>query len=491
MRKTLLLICTLLTGFGAMAQEVKAQEVKTEDIKKWTLQECVNVALENNLRVKRSIYAVQNAESFYTQSKAAFLPTVNVGGSVGDNYGRALNPVTNLFVNRNSNAINVQGSASLLLFNGLRLQNSFRQTQKDVLASNADLNKAKNDVILNVVTYYINVIFNQELFENAKYQLNSSEQQLERIKKQVAAGALSISNQLNQEAQVATNEVNLINQENALNLSLLQLKQSLQLPASTPMQVEVPELQAEDLVLAQTAEEIYQIALGTMPEIKSSILKVQSAEYALKSNKGNYYPRLTLNASAQSNYSSLSDGQRSISNGIRSIDITNPQNAIGETSTGVQIFPYTYGTTVVSEKYGRIDQLQDNLFKNISLQLNIPIFNGLQTRMSVQRSVITKELADITVKETENTLRQSIETAYNDATAAAKTYSSSNKQVNAQQEAYRMNKQRFELGGLSFVEYQVSENDLFRAKSDLTRAKYNFIFKKKVLDFYQGKQIEL
>ncbi|MBA4146261.1 MAG: hypothetical protein DI538_18615 [Azospira oryzae] len=486
MRKTLLLICTLLTGFGAMAQEVKAQEVKTEDIKKWTLQECVNVALENNLRVKRSIYGVQNAESFYTQSKAAFLPTVNVGASYGENFGRALNPVTNLFVNRNSNAINVQGSASLLLFNGLRLQNSFRQTQKDVLASNADLNKAKNDVILNVVTYYINVIFNQELFENAKYQLNSSEQQLERIKKQVAAGALSISNQLNQEAQVATNEVNLINQENALNLSLLQLKQSLQLPASTPMEVEVPELQAEDLILAQTAEEIYQIALSTMPEIKSAILKVQSAEFALKSNKGRYYPSLSLNASAQSNYSSVSDGPRSQADGT----FTNTPIGFVD-GTGQVVYTQTPNTVQVANSYGRVDQLQDNLFKNISLQLNIPVFNGLQTRMNVQRSAINKELADITVKETENTLRQSIETAYNDATAAAKTYSSSNKQVNAQQEAYRMNKQRFELGGLSFVEYQVSENDLFRAKSDLTRAKYNFIFKKKVLDFYQGKQIEL
>ena len=487
MRKTLLIICTLLISFaGAMAQEVKVQEVKTEDVKKWTLQECVNVALENNLRVKRSLYGVQSSESFLLQSKAAFLPTVNAGGSYGENYGRALNPVTNLFVNRNSNAINVQGTASLLLFNGLRLQNSFRQSQRDVAASNADLNKAKNDVILNVVTYYINVIFNQELFENAKYQLRSSEQQLERIKKQVAAGALSISNQLNQEAQVATNEVNAINQENALNLSLLQLKQSLQLPASTPVQVEVPDLQAEDLVLSQTAEEIYQISLSTMPEIKSAILKVQSAEFALKSNKGSYYPRLSLNASAQSNYSSVSDGPRSQADGTFS------NTPIGfVSSTGELVYTQTPNTVQVSNSYGRIDQLKDNLFKNVNLQVNIPILNGFQTRMAVQRAAINKELASITVTETENTLRQSIETAYNDATAAAKTYTSSTKQVNAQQEAYRMNKQRFELGGLSFVEYQVSENDLFRAKSDLTRAKYNFIFKKKVLDFYQGKQIEL
>src|SRR6478736_3809687 len=149
MRKTLLIVCTFLIGLSAsIAQEVK----------KWTLQECVNVALENNLRVKRSLYNVQTNQSFLTQSMAAFLPTINAGGSDGWNYGRALNPVSNLYVNRNSNTANVQATSSLMLFNGLRLQNSFRQSRKDVDAANSDLSKAKNDVILNVVTYYINVI---------------------------------------------------------------------------------------------------------------------------------------------------------------------------------------------------------------------------------------------------------------------------------------------------------------------------------------------
>jgi outer membrane protein len=477
MRKVLLVIGFLSLSFGF----VQGQEQKT-----YTIQECVNIALENNLRVKRSLYNVQNSETFLLQSKAAFLPSVNAGGSYGQNYGRALNPVSNSFVDKNSNTINVQGTASWTLFNGLRLQNSFRQSQKDVSASNEDLTKAKNDVILNVVTYYINVIFNQELYENAKYQLNSSQQQLERIGKQVAAGALPKSSQLNQEAQVATNEVNLINQENALNLSVLQLKQSMQLPASSPLSIETPSLQTEDLILSQTAEDIYQVALETMPEIKSARLKVESAQFSLKANKGNYYPKLTLNASAQSNYSSLSN--KNSYNIIGKTTGTTPIGVVG--GTNQDVFEYQYIFETIPEKYSQGAQLRDNLFKALSLQLSIPIFNGLQTRMSVQRSAITKEIADITVRETENTLRQSIETAYNDAVAASKTYSSSLKQVAAQEEAYRMNKQRFELGSISFVEYQVSENDLFRAKSDLSRAKYNFIFKKKVLDFYQGKQIE-
>jgi len=126
----------------------------------------------------------------------------------------------------------------------------------------------------------------------------------------------------------------------------------------------------------------------------------------------------------------------------------------------------------------------------VGLQLNIPILNGLATRANVQRSKINKSLAEVAIQENENTLRQAIETAYNDAVAASKSYTSSLKQVKAQEEAYRINKQRYEIGAINFVEYQVSENDLFRSRSDLTRAKYSFIFRKKVLDFYQGKPIE-
>ncbi len=461
--------------------------VSAQDTTKYTLKQCVNIALENNLRIKRSVYNIETFNTNLLQAKAAYLPTITLGGSTANNYGRALNPVSNQFVDRNSSNINLFGQASLNIFNGFRTQNLFRQSQRDLSASNEDLTKAKNDIALTVITNYTNVIFNQELFSNARYQLNSSQQQLERITKQVAAGALSRSNQLNQEAQVATNEVNLINQENALNLSLLQLKQSMQIPGSTKMQVVVPDLSAEDLVLDKSAEDIYQIALQAMPEVKSAILKVESATLALKANRGNFYPRLSLVASAQSNYSSLSNTARFQQDGTIGLSSV----PLGEVAgSGAKVYNYSPNTIKVSDKYGEIDQLNDNLFKALTLQLNIPIFNGLQNRTTVQRSIINRELADITVKETQNTLRQNIETAFNDALASSKSYNSSLKQVNAQEEAYRMNKQRFENGATSFVEYQVSENDLFRAKSDLTRAKYNFIFKKKVLDFYQGKPID-
>lgn len=477
MKRSLLVVALCMVGFSVLSQDAPRQ---------LTLQECVNIALEKNLRVKRSLYNVQSFNIGRTQSMANFLPTLNAGGSYGQNYGRAINPVTNAYINRNSNTLNAQLNANWTLFNGFRLQNSFRQSQRDLEASNADLQKAKNDVILNVVTLYINVIFNKELMENAKFQLSSSQQQLERIKKQVAAGSLPKANELNQEAQVATNEVNLINQENSLNLSVLQLKQALQIPGSEPLDVVVPQLNTEDLIVDQTAEQVYQIALQQMPEIKSALLKVESAQLALKAAKGNIYPRLILSGSAASNYSSANADRAT---GYTVTEGTTPVGYVPFNGTSIPVFGYE-ATPTGFEKYGQADQMKDNLFKTLSLTLQVPIFNGLQTRASVQRAAINTEVARITEVETQNVLRQSIETAFNDALAASKTYTASLKQVSAREEAYRMNQQRFELGAVNFVEYQISENDLFQSKSDLTRAKYNFIFRKKILDFYQGKQIE-
>jgi outer membrane protein len=132
------------------------------------------------------------------------------------------------------------------------------------------------------------------------------------------------------------------------------------------------------------------------------------------------------------------------------------------------------------------DQYRDNRGRSVGLSLQIPIFNGFQTRSAMQRAAINREIANISYQETSNTLRQTVETAYNNAWAAVKTYQSTEKQVKARDEAFRMTKQRYNLGAVNFVDYQVAENNLFQAQSDLLRAKYDFIFRKKLLDFYQG-----
>ncbi len=453
-----------------------------------TLQECVKTALDNNLTVKRSVYNVESNRVSFLSAKGNFLPSLNINASASQNYGRNLNPVTYQYFQGVTRTVNPQITGQLPLFNGFRYQYTYRQNKISVAAADLDLEKAKNDVIITVVTNYTNVILNKELLENAKFQLNSSQQQLERIVKQVEAGALPKSNQLTQEATVATNETNLITQENAYNLSLLQLKQSMQVPAATDFEVVVPNIAMEDLQMDQTPEEIYAISSKTLPQVRSALMKVDAAQLAVRAARASYYPRISFSYAAVSNYNSASDKTRyAIDPSGAKIDQTigyvgGDPNAPVITKVPNQLF--------VSDSYHVSDQLSDNLYKNVGLNLSIPILNGLQTRASIQQAVINRELASITVKETENTLRQSIETAYNNALAAAKTYTAALKQVSANEEAFRMTEQRHQIGAATYIEYQVASNDLFSAKSSLARAKYNFILTKKVLDFYQGKTIE-
>lgn len=468
-----------------------AQQRDSSNVKVWTLKECIDYALSNNLDVQRSQYNVESSEIDFTQAKAATLPSLNASVSNGYNWGRSINPVTNEFTTQQIRSVSPNVNSSVTLFNGLRIQNSIKQSSKNYQASEEDLQKAKNDVSLNVINLYINVIFNKELLDNARFQLGSTQQQLERTKKQVAAGALPKSDELNIDAQVATNELNVINSENALNLSILQLKQALQLPASTAMDVEVPNLGIEDLVLDQSSEKIFDIARQSMPEIRSADLKMRSANYGVRAARGNMYPRLSLNGSMSSNYSSANDRARLIPDGGVERD-ANPLPLAVYDVNGNQLPVVAYGyspTGTMSDGYGYSDQLKDNIFRSLSISLTVPLFNGLQAKSSVRRAIVSQHLAEISSKQVNQTLRQNVETAFNDAYAASKSYNSSLRQVQAREEAFRMTKQRYDIGAANFVEYQVAENELFRAKSDLARGKYNFIFRKKLIDFYQGKPL--
>lgn len=470
----------------SMFQISKAQQQDSTAVRAWDLKECIDYAIANNLTIARGANSVAIAEIDYRQSRYTALPTINGGVAYGWNWGRSVNPVTYEYTNQELNSINPFVQGSMPLFTGLRNHYTIRQNQHSLLATEQDLAKTKNDVMLNITTLYLNVILNREQLENAKFQFESSKTQLDRVKRQVAAGALARSEELNLEAQVATNETNVIQRENAVNLTLLQLKQALQIPASEPFDVVTIELSIEDLVIENTRDEVYQIARQNMPEVKSAALRVESAEYAVKATRGSYYPRLTLNGSVNSNYSSASATNHFFSDGGR----VPYQDTVGIVApTGDYVVRQVEVPTGTIGDWGRRQQLQDNIYRSLSFNLTIPIFNGLQTRSAVQRSRIQSQNALIAEKETQNTLRQNVESAYNDALAAAKTYNASLRLVTAREEAFRMMTQRYGAGSANSFEYQVSQNDFFQAQSDLTRAKYDFIFRKKLLDFYLGKPI--
>lgn len=464
-----------VVSFGQQVRDSAA----TNDI--WTLRECVDYALANNLQVKRSELSVELSDIENKQAKFSMLPSANASASNGYNWGRGIDPVTNQFISSQRNGYTSLGaSGGVTIFNGFRIQNYIKQTAREQEASKQDLAKSRNDVTLNVISLFVNVVFNKELVENARLQLASSQQQYERTQKLVAAGSLPKSSELNLDAQVATNELNFINQENSLALSLLQLQQALQLPATENFEVETPVIGAEDLILDQSREAIYQIAKGTLPEIEGAKLRIESSYYGVKVARGNLYPRLGINGSVNTNYSSASATRFVSDGGFNQVETGYFVQGTNAPIYGLQ------PTGSFREIYGFNDQVKDNIYKSVSVSLTIPIFNNFNARSNVQRALIANEQAKITAKEVDNTLRQNVETSYNNAIAASKSYNASLRQVQAREEAYRMAKQRFDIGAANYVEYQVAENDLFQARSDMARGKYEFIFRKKVLDFYQG-----
>ncbi|MDN3667915.1 TolC family protein [Echinicola jeungdonensis] len=424
------------------------------DITSLSLEECIDIGLKNNLDLQRSELNLVGNEADLLEAKGQRLPSLSASTSSRYNWGRSINPVTNLFETRRIGNINLSANSSMTVYSGGQVTNSIQQAKTELRKGEFDLKATKNNITLNIINLFVNVVFAKEQLEVAKSQLEITSNQLKRTRKLVEVGSLPLSNQLDLEAQNATSEMELTNAENNLRLAKLDLSQAIQVPFQKDFGVAVPDLNAEDYWIAtDNVEEAYQIAENNMPEIKSAELAVESAGYGLKVAKGNFYPSLGLGGNIFSNYVDQPDG-------------------FGDSAP--------FGT-----------QVENNLSQAVGLNLNIPIFSNFRNKAGVQRARVQKQLAEVQEQEARNLLRQDIETAYTNATGALKTYQSSRKQVAALEEAFRMAQKQFEVGVINAVDFQVSQNNLFKAQADMLQAKYEYIFSVKVLDFYLGNPLTL
>jgi outer membrane protein len=455
----------------------------------YSLEECIKIALENNLNIQRGNLDKQSAQINLQQVRMSRLPDFNIGSGYGINWGRSINTVTNGFETTQRRSVGISGNSSVSLFNGLQISNSITQSIIELEAGTADLEKVKNDVALSVASLYLNVIFNSELQGNAELQLSSTNDQLERTKILVDAGSLPITNLLDIQAQQATNEVNLINAENNHNLAILQLKQALLIPTGDTFEIEVPEFEIDELQESNfNANEVFKVAQGSQPEVKSADLRIRSAVLGMKISRSAYMPRLTLSAGVNTNYSnSPFSSRRAVYDGEEIIEV--PFGYLASDPTQVVVSSLSQLKFVGFDPITFSEQLDENLSQSVNLNLSIPIFNKWRTKSDVQRSMITRQRAEINAAEVRNNLRQTIETANNNYLAASKFYNASEKQVAALEESYRIIENQYGLGAVNSVDYQISANNLFMAKSDRLRAKYDYIFKSKVLDFYLGKPL--
>jgi outer membrane protein len=469
----LVFVLVLVSSFSAKAQKI------------WTLEDCINYALENNLDIKKQVQLVQSNKENLLQSGLSMLPTIDAGGSNVWNFGQTINQFTNTFATSKTLNDNFYLQAQLTIFGGLQKFNSVKQNQIDLMASKYDLDVLKNNISVAVAGFYLDILFNSELLEVAKSQLAITKDQVTRIGKMVEAGSSARGDLLTIQAQQATEELQVVNAQNALNISYLSLQQLIDFPVDPNFVVEKPNLKLiQPPIDVITAESIYEKALAVRPEIKSAELAVQSKQKQLAIARSGYSPVLSFGGSWGTGYSGASQQPNPDIPPVLRMDTT----GITTVSHDYVVSPsYTYTYQPVPFN----DQLHNNENKSLGLYLNIPIFNGWQVQNSVAQAKIQQNIADLDLESAKRDLRKKIEQAYADAVAALKKYNTSLEKVNAQEESFKYTSQKFDVGVMTSFDYNNSKKDLTAAQSDLLQAKYDFIFKTTILDFYVGNPIRI
>jgi outer membrane protein len=422
----------------------------------WTLTRCITYAFENNIGLKQRELNVEVSKNNLTQSKIGILPTLNSGLSQSNRFGRSVDPLTYEFTTENSKGASFYTASDMDLFRGLQNLRTIERNKLDLSKNMKDLEKARNDLALNIARLFLQILFNEELHDIALQQVEITRQQVERTRKLVDAGSLPKGDLLEIQAQLANEELNEVNALNQLDLSYLDLAQMLDLKNPEQFRIRRPTFESIQILdNLGNAENIYLAALKSLPQIKSAELDLQSLEKDLQIAKGKMSPSLSMSASYGTGYS----------------------DRLKDFQTG-KVMPLR-------------DQLDFTSQTSLGFNLNVPIFNGLSTRTSVNNAKLSVANGKYALQQTQNQLLKEIQQAFTDARASLNRYRATEKSVQALEEAFRYADQKYNVGLLTSLDYNVAKNNLTKARSELLQAKYNYIFNTKILDFYRGIPIDL
>jgi outer membrane protein len=427
----------------------------------WSLEDCINYALENNIEIKRQSLAADVSEYEYEQSKFAMLPNLNAGVIHTFSSGRALNTETYEWQDRKNQDGSFGIASNLTLFNGLKNYYTIQKKRYDLLYNLATVEKLKNDITIILTSSYLQILFDKELLEVAKNQLEITELQVERMKKMVEVGNSARGELLDIIAQRAMENLNVINAENQLEISVLTLTQLLDLDSVGNFKIVRPQnLVIEDLTLPEV-DSFYNAALSYLPQIKGAEYNVNSAEKSLAIAKGDRYPNLFLRSEYYTRYNKAA---------------INPLELDPENPTMDYLYP---------------EQIQDNQYRSASLNLYIPIFNKKEIDTRINHAKIALNDSKYKLEQAHQILYKEIQLAHADAKAALEKYHSASDAIKSVEEAFNYAEHKFNIGLVTSIEFNEAKNNLTRARSELLKAKYEYIFKTKILDFYRGEPITL
>ena len=470
----------IIIGLTLFSGSLVAQET-------WTLERCINQAQENSRIVKQSQIAVKNAELIKKQDDWARYPSVSANTNLGFNFGRSVNPSTYSFENKTTNYNSWGVSAGATLYNGGRINNQIKQSAIDIKAAQADLDQSISNISLSVAQAYLQILLNEEQYENSRKRLQTSQSQLDRIDKQIKAGQLPPNAIYDLQAQAARDEQQIVAASNNVEIGYLNLKNLLELSPETPFKIERPRFVIPTNVNPDgfMFKAIYNQALNNQPQIRAADLRIKSAEMAVKIAQSALLPVLSVSANLNSNYSNtILDFTKA-----KTVVVPIKQKVIINGQTTDVTFLQDQATDAPKKPYG--SQLGDNFGQGIGLNLSIPIFSGFSRQIGVQRQKLNVESQMLILDRDKQQLKTDVQNAIANARSAKKQYEAVQKTFDAQKAAFDAAEKRFQIGTSNSFEFAQSKNTLDTAERDLTVAKYDYLFRLKIVEFYEGKKLSL
>lgn len=418
----------------------------------WTLRQCIDYALENNITVKQQDVTRRQNEVQLSTAKNSRLPDLNASASQNWSFGRGLTS-ENTYSNRNTSSTSLSLGTTVPLFTGFRIPRTIELNKLNLEAATADLGKARDDISVQVAQAYVQILYNIELRDVAQRQIDIDSMQVERLREMYRTGKASGVEVAQQEATLAQSRLTLTQADNDYRISLLTLAQLLELPSPEGFTIVRPDIAA--LTVDETAalplpDEIFQEAIAFKPEVKAETLRLKSTEMSIKIAQSALWPTLSLSAGLGSNYYKT--------NGFD------------------------------TESFGR--QMRNNFSQYIGLSLNIPIFNRFETRNSIRSARLDRESQQLRLDDVKKTLYKEIQQAYYNAVAARAQYASSTEATASNKAAFDLMSAKYEYGKANITEFNESKNNWLKAESDLARAKYEYMYDTSLLDFYRGRPLD-
>ena len=453
---------------------------QTGNANRLTLKQCVEAAINNNLLVKQSDLQMKTGQVNLRQSRANLLPDLFAGLGHGINQGRSIDPFTNSYINQQLSFANYSLNSQVILFNGFQMKNLIKQNSLTYEANKMDLQQTKDNLTLNVILAYLQILNNEEQLQQSRNQADVTLRQVERLNIMNQTGAIAPAQLYDLKGQLANDELAIVNNRNALNSAKLSLAQLMNVTYKS--NVEVEKITADTLTLLYNNDpaSLYNISVKQLAIVKAAEFRKQSALKSVQVAKGFYYPTIALSGSFNTNYSTAA---------MRSVPLNTVETASGDfvNLAGSKVPVMTTRTNYSSEKIPYRDQFNNNYNTQVYLSIRIPILNGFDAKNRVALAKIDLKNAEAAAETVKIQLNQNIEQAYFNMTAAMEKYKTLQQQVRDFSESYKTAEVRFNAGVINQVDYLVAKNNVDRSNANLITAKYDYIFRLKILDYYQNK----